>query len=1000
MFYLTKDYLPIFIPLGFIGIYRWFWYIVKLMAFCLYKPIKPRRRPRFNPSRDVTILVPTIDSGEEIKAAIRTWLANKPFEIIFITTEKARADLEKLAEEVNPDRDIVRVITISKPNKRNQMTAGINHVKTELTVFCDDDVLWPDTMLKYMLAPFEDRAMGGVGTSQVAIPLGKRMTIWEILAAFRLSMRNVEITASTYIDGGVCCLSGRTATYRTSILRDPNFQWEFTHEFWRKKYHQHSGDDKFLTRWMHSHGWKTYIQCCPEAELQSTFKDNWRFLKQLLRWTRNTWRSDIRSLFFERQIWKRHPFVAFSMLDKFFNPLTLLAGPVTVVYLSTMKEGKLPAWLVIVSYIAWLLITRLIKYSPHFVRRPQDIFCIPAWLIFNIVFAIMKVYCLFTLHVTDWGTRTGADDHKEKEDLSIYEPHWLDGMEYDDEYDEEEYEYDEDEKGESKPLPVTETPNPRRLSTSNRRRSQKSKSMIITREYLTGLRSGDSTPKMSLDIRRSKDDYTRISIERDLIEPPPMPQRRTIGSMPSGEGAGGRLRTFLDPSRSVVAPSPNPRATSSVDAVRSLSMHMEHGPRPSFSIGESREFSFSDSPMPPVRQSNGGVSMERSFTAPDVSRSSQDIEAGRRSMAVEEGERHGVSMGRRASTLMAWATRRSRPDLSTEEEVAGRGAASAAEDEISPSKLKRKSSSLFGALLGNSVPEPVPELPTTIASKPASSQSRPAPKAPQQPIRHQPPPLDSNRVIKSAMRKPALLPEPAPSISNISVSSKATWFTGMLRGRGLLRPSTDIRQPMVPPFPDTPLHSATTSYTPPLTPQVPPTPQFRNEPLPHLQTHFTDVNKPTPPTPTSPPPALSSPSHSSNLPPQTPTPSEFLQSLSPIPHSTNPTLPELVIPRLGGIPGIIPSPVPFANAVASPNAGGTTTVKRVLLVPPEMPPRGFAEVPVQFDSLQRNGRKGKGLQPKKKKKREKVGEMDGKEVEVEENEKEKEGDGEKSGKDV
>ncbi|KAJ3278674.1 hypothetical protein HDU76_009802, partial [Blyttiomyces sp. JEL0837] len=369
---------------------------------------------------------PTIDSGEEIKLALKSWLRNDPFEVIFITIDKARPGLEELARSVDPDGKKVRVITIKKPNKRNQMVAGVNHVKTEITVFCDDDVLWPDTMLKWMLAPFEDKQMGGVGTSQTVLPVGKRMTIWEILAAYRISMRNIEIVSTTYIDGGVCCLSGRTATYRTCILRDPDFQWSFTHEFWRGKYHQHSGDDKFLTRWLHSHSWKTYIQACPEAELSSTFKNNWRFLKQLLRWTRNTWRSDIRSLIFERHIWFRHPFVAFTMLDKFFNPITLLAGPVTVAYLATRKDERLPVWVIIVSYIAWLIITRLIKYMPHFVKRPQDVLAIPVWLVFNIYFAMMKVYCLFTLHVTDWGTRTGADHKTDKTvDEEIYVPHWM-----------------------------------------------------------------------------------------------------------------------------------------------------------------------------------------------------------------------------------------------------------------------------------------------------------------------------------------------------------------------------------------------------------------------------------------------------------------------------------------------------------------------------------------------------------------------------------------------
>ncbi|KAJ3012514.1 hypothetical protein HKX48_006246 [Thoreauomyces humboldtii] len=427
MFYLTKESLPVFIPLGFIGIYRWFWFFVKILAYVLYKPIRPRRHPRYIPSRDVTILVPTIDSGDEIRIAIRTWMLSNPFEIIFITTPPAQAALEQLAREVDPLCQKIRVVTISQPNKRNQMTAGINHVKTPITVFCDDDVIWPATMLKWMLAPFEDKLMGGVGTSQKVLPVAKHMTIWEILAAFRISLRNVEITATTYIDGGVCCLSGRTAAYRTCMLRDPDFQWAFTHEYWRKKYHQHSGDDKFLTRWVHSHGWKTYIQACPEAELSSTFKDNWRFLKQLLRWTRNTWRSDFRSLFTERFVWRRHPFVAFTMLDKFFNPLTLLAGPATVMYVlfRTPRAGELPHWIILVSYLVWLVITRLIKYMPHFVRRPQDILMVPIWVVFNIYFAIMKIYCLFTLHVTDWGTREGSEDGKGLEDdMDIFRPKW------------------------------------------------------------------------------------------------------------------------------------------------------------------------------------------------------------------------------------------------------------------------------------------------------------------------------------------------------------------------------------------------------------------------------------------------------------------------------------------------------------------------------------------------------------------------------------------------
>lgn len=224
-------------------------------------------------------------------------------------------------ESENPKKGRIRVITVPKANKRLQMAAGIEETRTDIIVFADDDALWPKTLLASVLACFEDQSIGGVGTSQVVKPChpSGKLTVWETLAAFRLTIRNIEISASTHIDGGIPCLSGRTAAYRTLILKDPEFLHGFTHDFWRGKYHLNSGDDKFLTRWMVSHGWRTYAQCCPEAELQSTMKPDWRFLKQVLRWTRNTWRSDMRSMFMERHVWTLHPYVAFTMVDKFIK---------------------------------------------------------------------------------------------------------------------------------------------------------------------------------------------------------------------------------------------------------------------------------------------------------------------------------------------------------------------------------------------------------------------------------------------------------------------------------------------------------------------------------------------------------------------------------------------------------------------------------------------------------------------------------------------------------
>jgi cellulose synthase/poly-beta-1,6-N-acetylglucosamine synthase-like glycosyltransferase len=357
--------------------YRYLWYCIRLLASWAYRPVPLPQNPTYIASEDVTIIVPTIDAGEEFKEAAHSWLVGKPKEIIIVTEEKMQGPLQDLANAVDPER--IRVLTVPFANKRLQMSHGIKNTTTDIIVFADDDAIWPPTLLPYTLACFEDQKVGGVGTSQRVQPCGEKFTVWEVLAAFRLSIRNIEISSSTHIDGGLPCLSGRTAAYRTVILKDPEFLHGFTHDYWLGKYHLNSGDDKFLTRWMISHGWSTYVQVCKEAELLSTMKPNWRFLKQVLRWTRNTWRSDLRSLFMERYIWTSHPYVAYTMVDKLFNPFTLLVGPVLVaivIYKSTIPVEKggfhLPWWYVYSSLLLALTLMYLPQECARFVHGLAD----------------------------------------------------------------------------------------------------------------------------------------------------------------------------------------------------------------------------------------------------------------------------------------------------------------------------------------------------------------------------------------------------------------------------------------------------------------------------------------------------------------------------------------------------------------------------------------------------------------------------------------------------
>ncbi|GAA5909302.1 glycosyltransferase family 2 protein [Sporobolomyces salmoneus] len=444
MLYLTSDHFSFFLPLGLIGVFRYLWFIIRLLAAWSYKPIPIPKKPTYFPQEDVTIVVPTIDSDAHFLTAMRSWLVGQPYEIIIITTFAVLPALEELAAEMNREdaeknpemvkegmmgrdgKGRVRVFGVEKANKRKQMVEGIKRTQTDIIVFADDDAIWPARLLSYVLACFEDLSIGGVGTSQVVAPLRAtgKLTVWETLAAFRLSIRNVEIAASSYLDGGIPCLSGRTAAYRSIILKDPEFITQFTNDYWRGKYHLNSGDDKFLTRWCVSHGWKTWVQVTKGAELKSTMKDDWTFLKQVLRWTRNTWRSDLRSIFIERHIWTAHPYVAYSMIDKFLNPFTLLAGPALVIFLCARSASNdpvngvyiLPVWNILLSWCVWLTATRTAKLAPHLWNRPGDVIYVPMWVAFGYYFSVMKLYALFTLHEVGWGTRAGIDTNDNKGD--------------------------------------------------------------------------------------------------------------------------------------------------------------------------------------------------------------------------------------------------------------------------------------------------------------------------------------------------------------------------------------------------------------------------------------------------------------------------------------------------------------------------------------------------------------------------------------------------------
>lgn len=288
-----------------VSLYRYLRLVVNLFAFSRLRPIPIPEIPRLT-SQDVTVIIPSIEGdGEVLCETIRSILATEPFEIILVTINANLTRAQLMVKYMGTSR--VKIRSVPCPNKRRQMVLALPDVQTDITVFADDDVLWPRTLLPWMLAPLEDESYGGVGTNQrlrCAEAPTLQQRIYGYLNALYLERRNFDCASCMYMDGGLPCLSGRTVAYRSSILKDGAFIDDFTREVWLRLYQLNADDDNFITRWLVSHDKKIGFQYHKEAEILTTLEDNPNFVKQCLRWSRSNWRSNITSMFCDRDVWR------------------------------------------------------------------------------------------------------------------------------------------------------------------------------------------------------------------------------------------------------------------------------------------------------------------------------------------------------------------------------------------------------------------------------------------------------------------------------------------------------------------------------------------------------------------------------------------------------------------------------------------------------------------------------------------------------------------------
>jgi hyaluronan synthase len=368
-------------PLGVLGLVRWSLWLVRRVPAVLYTPIAGHHR------LPLSVVVPVYQEDPEIfETALRSWLANHVTEVILVidATDSTCIEIAR--------RYPVTVLVTDVPGKRDALRTGWNAASTELVALVDSDTVWAPNVYEEVCKPFADPRIGGVGTRQnVHRPKGFLARITDMF----LDHRYYDENACQSVAGkAVSCLSGRTAIYRRLVLLE--IEHEFMHEtFWGVPCL--SGDDKRLTTLLLERGHLTYMQ--RSALVWSTFPVTWkRFSSQRLRWARNTWRSDLRALS-RRWVW-RHPFLAYTMLDKAVSCFTLLVGPSYLIYALITHR-----WLFAVVLAIWWQISRSAKLLPHLRRQPSSLFIILGYVVVSWVMALIKIWALLTIRTQGWLTR-------------------------------------------------------------------------------------------------------------------------------------------------------------------------------------------------------------------------------------------------------------------------------------------------------------------------------------------------------------------------------------------------------------------------------------------------------------------------------------------------------------------------------------------------------------------------------------------------------------------
>ncbi len=389
----------LYLPLSIIGAWRWSFWLARRISAEFYRP-KVQPLPNNVPKSTISVVTPVYNEDSIVfEEAMRSWVKNGVDEIVAVIDKSNTHRIIDFERNYVKNKDLktkCRLLVTPKPGKRAALCDGIEIATGDLIVLVDSDTIWSDDVIDKALPYFNDSLIGGATVAQrIQNPHNVADVMFDILLYSRYKE---EVPFLLATGKAFNTLSGRTAFYRReAILNDRHDNLHhLRHEFFLGT-RGISGDDKRLTHLVVEQGWHTAFIKGPTVYTPGLNSIK-KFLKQRLRWTRNSWRADLRAV---GKGWVfAHPALAIFMIDRFVQPLFMLIGPVVMTLALINRQ-----WLFAGILLAWWLLSRTIKVFGYFRAHPKRIVYLPAYVTYGYVNAIIKIYALATLIEHSWATR-------------------------------------------------------------------------------------------------------------------------------------------------------------------------------------------------------------------------------------------------------------------------------------------------------------------------------------------------------------------------------------------------------------------------------------------------------------------------------------------------------------------------------------------------------------------------------------------------------------------